>query len=257
MDRSGPSETGNVSQPRSESQPRAAGSRAPAPSPRGRRAGALAALLLPPLLVLAFGVALALPGSREAARRAIAEDGPVEWATFTALLAGGVIAAVRLRRSPRAPAPRFAAFRLLLAGGLAVLAMEEISWGQRLLGFSTPRPLERVNVQEEFNLHNLAGIDSAGELALVAISLAALLSMGLRTSPRYAPLAAPALLASCFATIVAVTGLDLVTYQVSIHPTLDDLLVPLVEVAELLLGIGLLGYAAAAGRGARTTGRSR
>jgi len=43
--------------------------------------------------------------------------------------------------------------------GLAALsfliAMEEISWGQHLLGFSTPMGYKEVNVQGETNLHNL------------------------------------------------------------------------------------------------------
>jgi hypothetical protein len=32
---------------------------------------------------------------------------------------------------------------------------EEISWGQRIFGFDTPGPVAAVNVQEEFNLHNI------------------------------------------------------------------------------------------------------
>jgi hypothetical protein len=44
--------------------------------------------------------------------------------------------------------------------GLALLfffgAGEEISWGQRILGFQTPESLSQVNRQEEFNLHNLS-----------------------------------------------------------------------------------------------------
>lgn len=34
-------------------------------------------------------------------------------------------------------------------------AGEEISWGQRILGFETPTPIAQVNKQEEFNVHNL------------------------------------------------------------------------------------------------------
>jgi hypothetical protein len=44
--------------------------------------------------------------------------------------------------------------------GLALLflfgAGEEISWGQRILGFQTPESVSEVNRQEEFNLHNLS-----------------------------------------------------------------------------------------------------
>lgn len=32
---------------------------------------------------------------------------------------------------------------------------EEISWGQRILGFGTPESLNAINVQQEFNFHNI------------------------------------------------------------------------------------------------------
>ncbi len=44
---------------------------------------------------------------------------------------------------------------LALAVVFAFGAGEEISWGQRLLGFATPDAVEAVNVQGEFTLHNL------------------------------------------------------------------------------------------------------
>lgn len=49
--------------------------------------------------------------------------------------------------------------------GLALLfffgAGEEISWGQRILGFQTPETLSEVNRQEEFNLHNLSAWEAS------------------------------------------------------------------------------------------------
>ena len=49
--------------------------------------------------------------------------------------------------------------------GLAFLfffgAGEEISWGQRILGFETPESLSEVNRQEEFNLHNLSAWEAS------------------------------------------------------------------------------------------------
>ena len=49
--------------------------------------------------------------------------------------------------------------------GLAFLfffgAGEEISWGQRILGFQTPQTLSQVNRQEEFNLHNLTALETS------------------------------------------------------------------------------------------------
>ena len=38
-----------------------------------------------------------------------------------------------------------------------VVAMEEISWGQRILGFEGPPALVAANQQDEANLHNLLG----------------------------------------------------------------------------------------------------
>ena len=47
---------------------------------------------------------------------------------------------------------------VFLAMGAAFLfgVMEEISWGQRLFGVRTPEFLERINVQGELNVHNIA-----------------------------------------------------------------------------------------------------
>jgi hypothetical protein len=43
---------------------------------------------------------------------------------------------------------------------MVVFAGEEISWGQRIFGFSTPDPLMEVNLQSEFNIHNIAIVDN-------------------------------------------------------------------------------------------------
>ena len=37
---------------------------------------------------------------------------------------------------------------------------EEISWGQRIFNYGTPDTIEQVNVQREFNLHNLQGVET-------------------------------------------------------------------------------------------------
>lgn len=46
----------------------------------------------------------------------------------------------------------FFAVLMFLVGG------EEISWGQRIFGMATPASLEAVNLQNEFNIHNIDGI---------------------------------------------------------------------------------------------------
>jgi hypothetical protein len=46
----------------------------------------------------------------------------------------------------------------LFAALLLVVGGEEISWGQRIFGIVTPEQLNAVNVQHEFNFHNINGV---------------------------------------------------------------------------------------------------
>jgi len=81
------------------------------------------------------------------------EDGLFEtWTVLLLLFAAGLLAA-GARGSRRARAARVLA--LLMAFVLAVFAMEEISWGQRIFGLETPARLAAINHQQELNVHNL------------------------------------------------------------------------------------------------------
>ena len=86
--------------------------------------------------------------------RAGQEDGVLEWATFWAF----VLAAFAYFRN--------AAYDWRTAGGVpwfavglglfcAFVALEEISWGQRLFGYQPPDYFLEENFQQEFNLHNV------------------------------------------------------------------------------------------------------
>lgn len=54
---------------------------------------------------------------------------------------------------------------------------EEISWGQRIFNFATPESIREINVQEEFNVHNLeifhgksrSGEDKTGLMAWITL----------------------------------------------------------------------------------------
>jgi hypothetical protein len=87
------------------------------------------------------------------------EDGVFEWVTVVFFLVAAALFFFAWRESGNA-------FYLLLALAFFVGAGEEISWGQRLIGFGTPQALATVNAQQEFNLHNLAVLnprDMSGE----------------------------------------------------------------------------------------------
>ncbi len=90
----------------------------------------------------------------DAYRQSVQEDEYLEWATFWAFVLAaclGIAAGLRHWRE-RGRIPWF-----LTGVGLFCLfvAMEEISWGQRVLGYRPPVYFLEHNFQQELNLHNL------------------------------------------------------------------------------------------------------
>ena len=83
------------------------------------------------------------------------EDGLFEYLTVGIL----VVASVCMFASARRVGDRHGRWPRVVLLGFGVLlflaAMEEISWGQRILGIETPEPLKAVNAQDEINVHNL------------------------------------------------------------------------------------------------------
>ena len=83
------------------------------------------------------------------------EDQSVEWISTLLLFAGCGLFVHALLRNLRDLNRVAAALALLLAGLFFVMAMEEISWMQRVVGFATPAEIAQVNWQGEFNFHNV------------------------------------------------------------------------------------------------------
>ena len=83
------------------------------------------------------------------------EDGLSEWWSVATYLAGAMAAgaAAWTLRFTRHSGLKY--FYLILAAGLFLGGMEEISWGQRLVGWGTPAALEEINFQGETTLHNV------------------------------------------------------------------------------------------------------
>ena len=84
------------------------------------------------------------------------EDGWAQNLTAAAFLLAGVAllgAAMAARRAfPRC-------VYILGGAAMAFFAGEEVSWGQRIIGFETPGFLVDLNHQGEFNIHNISGVD--------------------------------------------------------------------------------------------------
>jgi hypothetical protein len=91
----------------------------------------------------------------------VIEDGLVEYATAFAYLGAAFLAVLSARRHFCAGAKRYGIVLLTFSGALFFVAMEEISWGQRLIGFDTPAVIAMHNEQGELTLHNLGGIQQS------------------------------------------------------------------------------------------------
>ncbi len=81
----------------------------------------------------------------------VLEDCWGEYGTFCAyLLAALLLLLVMIKK------PSFFKFGYIgLAIVLFVIGMEEISWGQRILNFSTPEVMKKLNYQSEVSVHNI------------------------------------------------------------------------------------------------------
>ncbi|MEJ2084276.1 MAG: hypothetical protein P8Y44_01185 [Acidobacteriota bacterium] len=90
--------------------------------------------------------------------RSLQEDEALEWATFWAFAIAAIVAfhAAARQRQNGVRVPWF-----LVGIGLFcfVVAMEEISWGQRLLGYRPPAYFLAENYQQELNFHNVISSD--------------------------------------------------------------------------------------------------
>ena len=77
----------------------------------------------------------------------VQEDRPLEWITFWAFMLASAFYARAAWLELKAT--RWQWFVIGLAAFCFVVAMEEISWGQRLLGYETPRYFLENNYQKE------------------------------------------------------------------------------------------------------------
>jgi hypothetical protein len=137
------------------------------------RAGPLLFLVPPAVAVLGIVLALADPDAFLSLSR---EDSVLEWGQLASLVLAGAFVLLLARRRLRAREPRGALALAAVAAGCLLVAGEEISWSQRIVGFETPAEIADANRQEEVTVHNLDGVQTAlkGVLVPVAVAGAAL-----------------------------------------------------------------------------------
>jgi len=116
---------------------------------------AIIAELIILLIILTYGLVL-LHQDKEAFMFWIREDGLVEWLTFVVLIVMSAFSFSMSFTFSRSGAEGRAKKVWLFLGFLFFFgAMEEISWGQRILGIESPEWFLKHNRQFETNVHNL------------------------------------------------------------------------------------------------------
>jgi hypothetical protein len=95
------------------------------------------------------------------------DDRVLEWLQFAfyaaATALGAAVALALWRRGRRPMALLFVAFTL----GCLFITGEEVSWGQRIFGWSTPEPIARVNHQGETTVHNLGAFSGSTNVVML------------------------------------------------------------------------------------------
>lgn len=171
------------------------------------------------------------------------EQGPVEMLTFLCFAAAAALSArfaVEARRRPDGGGVwiAYAAFALFCA----FAAMEEISWGQSLMGFRGPHWLTDVNEQGETNLHNLPGIMDLNSAFVLAFGVAGLLAARLEAWPRLRVMALPAALLPLFGLITGMAAIETFADFVFLGYRFEALVGTLSEVVEMLGAMGCLTF---------------
>ena len=143
---------------------------------------------------------------------------------------------------------KLAAFYILIALFFLLIGLEEISWGQRLLGLNSPDFFKNYNSQSEITFHNLVWVKNYMDKACMVLGL--LGSMGWIIIKKYNKNVNKYLLPSwflssfflivfsffAFAEYVKDTGL-IIEYQ-----GLKQNFLPFAEFVELILSLGFLAF---------------
>lgn len=109
-------------------------------------------------ILLLFSLAVWQIVSPESMDRWAREDGPFENVTAIFYGAAAVVFGILARRGlfPKTSTRGWGhAFLVAWALGAFFIMGEEISWGQRIFGLETPDTIKALNIQDEFNIHNL------------------------------------------------------------------------------------------------------
>jgi hypothetical protein len=172
------------------------------------------------------------------------EDHPVEQLTFVFAFAGSVVGAwLAFRLRARGEKLWIWGFYVLFSAGLFGTAMEEIAWGQRILGFHTPDSIRAVNRQGETTLHNIGPLQGRSEWLRLVFGLGGLVGVAFSYRPALRKIGAPPLLMPWFLLISVHAAIDAYNDVFPIEPRFDWAMQRTSEMVELLIAMAGFLYA--------------
>lgn len=185
------------------------------------------------------------------------EDGVFETLTVVMMFSASICLAATLwflwKVRRRNPLPLFlAAFLALAALALFVYAGEEISWGQRILGWSRPDWFPAGNLQNETNLHNYFNTNFLLLYqALIIFPLPVLWAWRLNYTQRSSPARA---LILPHPSLLGITLL--IAFVAAVRPQEQELIEEMSAVFALAYSVRILGISWASGKTNSFTGKS-
>ena len=197
-----------------------------------------------PLLIIIFYLSIFLPAAtRPFALLLVEENYPVELITFFGYIFAGISGLNLAWQSwVRKEGMLISGFYAIFSLSLLVIGMEEVSWGQTFFGFNTPESILQVNRQQEFNLHNLQGLQGNSEFFFVAFGLGGIMGIWLFSNKNLQKASVPPILILWFLIITTIGGIDLFNDFIPIHSKFDTLVITLSEVIEMLIALAGFAY---------------
>ena len=197
-------------------------------------------LYYPVLLTLLFSFLLVFHPTRSITKWVLLENRPVELMTFIAFFLAsiaGIVLIIKMKNTGENLT--VLVFFGLFAFASFLVGMEEIAWGQWLIGFETPANWKAMNIQGETTLHNLPGLHGWSEVPQTFFGLAGIVGIWLSEKKYFPHVHVPLILIVSFVVIAFMAGFDLLTdnLQISTIPILDWLFGQIDELTELIIAM--------------------
>jgi hypothetical protein len=176
--------------------------------------------------------------TRGFAMRMSRENNVIEFVSAGLMLAGGVYGLLlAMKAKARREAWWVWGFFLLFSLGMLLVGMEELAWGQKLIGYATPVAIAKINQQGEMTLHNLPRIHGHSEMLWVVFGTGGLVGVVLLGRRAFEKIATPVVLIPWFVMIMAVTLPSVWIEFGSIERRVDLLVNRMDEFNEMLIAM--------------------